>query len=178
MRSSRTLVALLAALLVGAAVRAQPVASEADVRAALVLRLAKYVTWPAGHDPAAGPPLAICVFGQDPIAASLRALATDPARIEIRRMGGDSADLLQCHVAVFAADAAVDVNYALVRLAGQPVLTIGASERFARSGGILALVNRDGRIAFVINNDAAKRAHLAVSSLLLQIATVVDGGVS
>lgn len=165
-----------AALLVGAAAPAQPIANESDVRAALVLRLAKYVTWPAERDPAASPPLAICVFGPDPIATSLRALAPDPARIAIRRIAGDSADLLECHVVVFASDAPVDVNYALARLAGQPVLTIGASERFARGGGMLGLVNREGRIAFVVNNDAAKRAHLAISSLLLQIATVVPGG--
>lgn len=169
------LVVALVALLVGASSPAQPTANESDVRAALVLRLAKYVTWPAGREPSATPPLAVCVFGSDPIATSLRSLAPAAARVAVRRIAGDSADLLECHVVVFAADAAGDVNYALARLAGQPVLTIGASERFARSGGMIGLVNRDGRIAFVVNNDAAKRARLAISSLLLQIATVVPG---
>lgn len=162
-------------LAVGVA-RAQPEATEAEVKAALVLRLAKYVTWPAERDPATTAPLIVCVVGDDPIAGSLRALSSAAARVDVRRVGGDSSDLLQCHIVVFGSDNAVDVNYALVRLAGQPVLTIGATERFARTGGILALVNRDGRIAFVVNNDAARRGHLAISSRLLQIASVVTGG--
>lgn len=166
---------LAAAVLAGGSASAQPQASEAELKAALVLRLAKYVTWPATRDPATDPPLTVCVVGQDPIGGSLRSLATDPARVEVRRMAGDAGDLLRCHVVVFASETDVDVNYALARLAGHPVLTIGGSERFARGGGVLALVNRDGRIAFVVNNDAAKRARLAISSRLLQIASIVQG---
>lgn len=174
MRTWLTAVVVAAFLAVGSA-SAQPQATEADLKAALVLRLAKYVTWPAPRDPVAEPPLTVCVVGEHQIGGSLRALATDPARIEVRRMAGDAGDLLRCHVVVFGSETEVDVNYALARLAGHPVLTIGATERFARAGGVLSLVNRDDRIAFVVNNDAARRAGLAISSRLLQIASVVQG---
>jgi hypothetical protein len=55
-----------------------------------------------------------------------------------------------------------------------PVLTVGEPSGFARSGGAIGLVFRDGRIAFEINPAAAARAGLTVSSKLLRLAEIVD----
>lgn len=156
-----------------AAVARPGTAREDDVKALLVLRLAKYVTWPAADVPRGA--LRVCAVGAGMAAALDRAAAGD-SDVVVRPVAGDTGDLLACDVAVFGDGADIDVHYALVRLAGQPVLTVGGTDTFARDGGMIALVTRDRHVTFVVNLGAARRGGLQISSRLLQIATLVDGG--
>ncbi|NJN05898.1 MAG: YfiR family protein [Rhodobacteraceae bacterium] len=61
----------------------------------------------------------------------------------------------------------------LAALKGRPILTVGDFHPFAARGGMIGLVQRDSRLAFEVNVDAAKDAGLTLSSRLLQLATLV-----
>ncbi len=50
------------------------------------------------------------------------------------------------------------------------LLTVGETPGFLEHGGIINLVEVQGRIRFEINQEAAKRAGLTVSSRLLRLA--------
>jgi len=56
---------------------------------------------------------------------------------------------------------------------GSPVLTVGDVDGFAEAGGMIGLINADNRVQFEINNEAAQRANLKISSQLLRLARLV-----
>ena len=63
----------------------------------------------------------------------------------------------------------------LERLAGQPVLTVGEGDGFARRGGVIGLVVESNLARFEVNLHAAQRTGLLLSSKLLGVARVVEG---
>jgi hypothetical protein len=50
------------------------------------------------------------------------------------------------------------------------ILTVGEREDFAERGGVVRLVEKSDRIAFEINHEAARAAHLRIGSQLLRLA--------
>jgi hypothetical protein len=151
--------------------------AEHDVKAAILYRVAKFIEWPDDSFANDTAPFVVCVAGDTKSLAAFDALSgrtIDNRSIAVRRVTGDMIDLRACHAAFFASDSNADVDYALVKLRGLPVLTVGEAEEFARRGGMLALVTRDRRVTFAINLNASRRARLNVSSQFLQLATVVD----
>ncbi|HYM34430.1 MAG TPA: YfiR family protein [Steroidobacteraceae bacterium] len=163
-------------LLAGASSAAPPVASEHEVKAAMLYRVAKFIEWPTQSFATNDAPFVVCVAGDE---NALRAF--DPLNgrqlnghsVVARRVSGDAFDLRQCHAAFFPRDTVTDANYALGKLQGMPVLTVGEAEDFAHRGGMLALITQDARVHFALNIDASKQAGLKVSAQLLQLATVV-----
>ena len=58
---------------------------------------------------------------------------------------------------------------------GEPAARVVAdADGFARKGGIANFIVSDQRVRFAINESAAKRAGLKVSSKLLRLAELVD----
>ena len=58
-------------------------------------------------------------------------------------------------------------------LKGKCVLTIGETEGFAQTGGVINFTLEENKVRFEINVDAAERSHLKISSKLLALAKVV-----
>jgi hypothetical protein len=56
----------------------------------------------------------------------------------------------------------------------QPVLLIGETSDFARIGGIINFISRNGRLHFEINIQEAERHGLKISSRILQLATIIE----
>jgi hypothetical protein len=79
-----------------------------------------------------------------------------------------------CHVLFIPAAEKARGETILRALAQAPVLTVGDSEEFAQSGGIIGLKLRAGRVRFDINLAAARKAGLSLSSQLLKLADTVQ----
>lgn len=172
-RGPALLLALAAGLLWPAASQA---VSEYQVKAAFLLNFGKYVEWPAS---AASGALDICVLGNDPFGETLDQTlagrtvgkrAVQPRRVKTLGAASDCEILF-----VSKADASV-VNEVLSSLRGSPVLLVGEQARFARDGGMINFVEVDSKVRFEINEAAAKAAGLKISSQLLKLATIVEGG--
>lgn len=151
-------------------------AAEHDVKAAVLYRVAKFIEWPDDSFASSSAPFIVCVAGDTKALSAFDALngrSIDGHAIAVRRVTGDMIDLRLCHAAFFASDSNADVDYALDKLKGLPVLTVGEAEEFAHRGGILALVTRNQRVTFAINLPVSRTAGLSVSSQFLQLATVV-----
>ena len=154
----------------------QPQVSEHELKAALLFRVVKFIEWPASAFGAASAPFVMCVVGDEARARAFQSLQgrlLNGRHVAVRRVTGDMLDLGQCHAAFFPLDTDADVDYALGKMRSAPLLTVGESDAFVNRGGTLALVTRDQRVQFTINLAASKRSQLAVSSQLLQLATVV-----
>lgn len=156
-----------------------PAVSEYAVKAAVLFKVTKFIEWPAATFANDRSTLVICVVGADAPLSSFESLESNQlgARpIDVRLVTGDMLDLRQCQVAFFPTDSGADVDYALSKLEGMPVLTVGETEQFAQRGGTLALVTREQRVRFTVNLAASKRSRLKISSQLLNLATVIEEG--
>ena len=150
--------------------------TECELKAAILYNLAKFVEWPESTFSSPDAPLGIGVLGEDPFGAALpeavrdRLVAGHP--IEIRRFAQPDA-VRGCQV-LFIALPRGEIPRVLRELAPHGVLTVGEGERFARAGGVIALVMEENRVAFAINLSAAERANLTLSSKLLRLARRVE----
>ena len=160
---------LLAAVTVPAVtLRGQEVTLEYQVKAAYLLNFTRFVDWPQGAF-GQGSPFTICVAGRNPFGPALEATLegeTAAGRGLTSRVVRDAA--ADCHTLFVPRGVAAAPYLRSVRAA--PVLTVGETEEFLMQGGMIRFVMDNGRIRFEINQDAATRAQLRISSRLLQLA--------
>jgi len=151
--------------------------SEYQVKAAFLLNFGKYVEWPASA--LAPDALAICVLGTDPFGAALdQTLAgrrIGGRRLQARRVT-DVSQARGCNILFVGRAKPARLDAVFSGLEGQPILLVGEQERFARKGGIINFIEVDQKIRFEINEAAARRARLKISSQLLKLATIVEDG--
>lgn len=155
----------------------EQVASEYAVKAAIVYKIAKFVSWPDHALPADDNVLPICLPTADPIAPAMDALAGKMVQgkmIEVRRFQETSTLATDCAI-VFLSQAATLRRPSLVsNIANAPVLTIGDSADFVDTGGIITLEIQNNRVQFAINVGASDRAGLDISAQLLQLAKITN----
>jgi hypothetical protein len=152
-------IAIAAAGVVGAA---QDVPLEYRVKAVYLFNFLKYVEWPEGNTA----PLTICVAGRNPFGDVLAATVKDE-RIANRDVTAR---------VIIEPDAACDVLFvprmtqAGPYLRGAPAaLTVGEAPDFLLQGGIILFLQDGPNVRFQINEDAANRTGIHISSRLLRL---------
>lgn len=173
LRLPAKLLALAALLAPASQANAQPL--ELSVKAAFLPKFARYVAWPPYARPGPGEAVRLCVIGDDPFGRVLdRAVSgerIDDHPIVIRRLSGlDGA--AQCHIAFVNGGSGRSTAQLLAGLRQLPVLTVTD----ARQGGDRGMIHftiHQGRVAFHIDDAAAARSNLAISSRLLGLAVSV-----
>jgi hypothetical protein len=165
---------LLAARLLPGAEPAQGT-SEYEVKAAFVYNFAKFVEWPQTPLGATS----FCVVGQEQAYSALevvvrgRTIGGRPP--EVKRVNSGPEARGQCQILFIASKEAGRTAAILSALKDDSILTIGESEKFLEQGGTINFLLEDSRVRFEISLPPAHRAHLAISSKLLQLATRVVG---
>lgn len=169
--------AVAAAVVLGCAVQAwaQSAPSEENtLKAAFVFNFAKYTEWP---EPLWGKStkLSVCVAGpRDGFAQAVAALDAKPPlrdrQIEVHTVARVE-DASACHVMVFTSRQKMPEW--LRGLRNAPVLTVGESDGFAAGGGVIGVYVEGEKLRFEINQDAAQRAGLRLSSQMLKLARLV-----
>jgi hypothetical protein len=161
-------------LLVAGLARAAP-APEYQVKAAFLFNFAKFVDWPAGAL-ARQSSMNVCVLGEDPFGPILNRTVEGKTvhdrPIRVARVA-DLSDVAQCHVLFISASEQRELPRLLPAIARLGILTVSDSARFVQDGGMIGFTRDDNRVRFEINNDAAERAGLRISSQLLKLATRV-----
>ena len=150
---------------------------EYPVKLAFLYNFTKFVEWPLASYRDAVAPLAICIVGRDPfspdIESDLRTRMVGKHRVEVRDL--KLTDTLSvCHV-VFIPVTEKDQASKIVRdLKGSSTLTVSETEGFAELGGIINLTVEGNKVHFEVNQLAAQRAGLKISSKLLSLAKIVS----
>jgi len=158
-------------------VYAEAVASEYEVKAALLYKLTLFVEWPAGKLPKVREPFLIGVLGKDPFRSVLdetvagKSVKGRPIRV---KRSQKPEDLVDCHIVFISSSEKSRLTEILELFRESQVLSIGDMEGFAEHGGIINLRMRDNKIKFDINQEAATRARLDLSSKLLRLARIVS----
>jgi hypothetical protein len=156
--------------------------TEYQVKAAFLFHFAEFVTWPAGALGNAGDSFLICVLGDDPFHGDLettiqgKILATRTVRV---RHVEQEQETQGCHVLFIGKNELKGASSLAATLRNMPVLTVGESDNFLQSGGIIRFCMEDRKVRFEINQEAAEAANLKISSRLLLLAKTVvkrEGG--
>jgi hypothetical protein len=164
----RLLTASLAVLLTHAAVAADnPV--EYAVKGTYLYKFLPFVGWPAQ---APNAPLAICILGGDPFGATLDQAVNDQHveahPVALRRV--DSPDAAQSCQLVFIANGPNEAA-AVQALQGKPILTV--TDSGAAAPGIVSFAIENNHVRFDIDDAAAAKDGLTISSKLLSLARAV-----
>jgi hypothetical protein len=155
--------------------RAEDLSLEYQVKAAFLLNFTRFIEWPATAFADAGSPFTMCVLGKDPFARALDDVIEGETaggrKLSIRRINEPPAPRACQIVFIDAGDK--DLRKIISAL-GPGVLTVGEGAGFVREGGIIGFVIDNRRVRFDINQSAADRAELKLSSKLLSVARAVE----
>lgn len=147
-------------------------ADEAQVKAAFVYNVMRYVEWPEGAL-VPGAPLIVCRVGSGALSQALSVLEGRQVAGRPVRVRSVDADPSGCQVLVLPDG---EGRTLLPRAQGRPILTLGEGWDFLDDSGIVAMVVLDGKLAFGANLEGARRANLRLSAQFLKLARrVLDG---
>ncbi len=148
---------------------------ESRIKAAFLYNFAKFTVWPVKAFADAKAPFRLCVLGEDPFHGALDALEGRTVKnrpiVISRPASAESRE--QCHLLFVSASVHGRVGTILESLRGMPVLAVGDTPRFARSGGIIRHETVENMVRFEINVEAAQHAKLKIDSRLLRLGRIV-----
>lgn len=163
---------ILTLLLGGLAARAQ--APEYEVKGVFMYKFGDYVEWPAAAFDGPGAPFTIGILGDDPFDGTLdqivqnRTIQGRPVVIKrFRRVD----EVRGVQILYLGASETERWQKDLENLKGMTILTV--SDQTRRPGAVITFVLQDKKVRFEIDQDAAGRSGLKLSSKLLSLATAV-----
>jgi len=166
---------------------------EYKIKAAFLYNFIKFVDWPKEKMADSNEPIIIGIIGSKKFVKALEPLIHKKIKnrnISIKYFEGyeklkksqDDDDrqwnqkieaLKTCHVLMFCICDSVRIENSsqiIKALKGSPVLTVGETDGFLESGGIINFLMEDKKVRFEINVTAAKKSKLKISSKLLRLA--------
>jgi hypothetical protein len=152
------------------------VTKEYQIKAAYLYNFAKFVEWPAQSFTNSDSPLVIGVYGQNPFGTELEAIAKDHqinGRHIVIKMVATPADTGDVNLLFIGSEEDGQVSQTLAALGDADILTVGESEKFAASGGMIQFIRDADKVRFSIDADAAERHGLKISAQLLKLAASV-----
>ena len=162
-------------LLPGSASAAAP---EYDLKAAFLFNFAKFVEWPESAFAGDRTPLTICVYGEDPFGSTLDGVVQNERvgeRTLLVQRPDSLDDLGGCHVLFVGRSEKDRLGEVMAQVSGKPVLTVADTDGFLRAGGIINFVLEGSKVRFLIDQEAAGRSGLVISSKLMRLAVNTGG---
>jgi len=150
-------------------------ASAYESEASLIVKITKFVHWPPGTFANSRGVLRLCIVGTDASGDSIDGLAGQRLQdkvIAVARVASPEQSVSGCHILFVKKSERDRLAAVLDSTARSPVLTISDIDGFAAEGGVVGFSSVDGKIRFVINIAASKRAGLTFGAQLLQIAAL------
>lgn len=152
---------------------------EYQVKAVFLYHFTRFVDWPDSAFGGAGEPLTIGVLGADPFGEYLDSTVKGESKgsrpIAIKRLTR-AAQARECQILFIGRAQGVDLEPFLAELKDRPILTVGESESFGRSGGMIRFYTDRTRIRLRINLDGVQAAKLSISAKLLRLADLQSSG--
>jgi hypothetical protein len=151
-----------------------PAVSEYEVKAAFIHNIVKYMEWPKGTVAVVGV-MRLCIAGEDPFGSATEILHDQPVadvNWQVVRVGADF-DLRTCRVLFIAASESDRLGNILDAIKGSAVLTVGDTDGYAKRGVMVNFYLEAQKVRFEINQGAARKAGIVISSRLLRLARIV-----
>jgi hypothetical protein len=177
LKNARTIVLLLSSIAFCIPVPvciAQEPPLEYQVKAAYLLNFTKFVQWPESAFSDQRSPLAICILGEDRFGTSLDEIVKGEVvnghELVVQRIRRVT-EARSCQVVYIGAPEKEAPKILDDLRPG--ILTVGEGEKFLEHGGIIAFVIENRRVRFDIDQRAAGRSMLTLSSRLMSVARSV-----
>jgi hypothetical protein len=150
-----------------------PAPSEYQLKAAFLFNFAKFVEWPPEAFVGTRAPLVIGLLGQNPFGDDLKRTihgkAISNRSLTVKEIHSLS-EATNCHMLFISTSEKQRLPEILEGLHTASVLTVGETDGFTDDGGMIGFVLEGNKIRFRINETAARRAGLKVSSKLSSLA--------
>lgn len=147
-------------------------ARDFDIKAGYMLRAVAFIEWPAGAFSSPLSPLNLCLVGADPFGVALdeaaKAQVINGRPVAIRRLARIETGA-GCHLVYVGKAAEQPTHEFLTKFAAAPMLIV-TDEAWGPEHGHIHLVIADDRVRFYVDDAAARRAGLSISSRLLSVA--------
>ncbi|HEY5253091.1 MAG TPA: YfiR family protein, partial [Acidobacteriaceae bacterium] len=162
----------------GQKITAQSSDDEYRVKAAFLFHFAQLVDWPADTVKATDGSLFLCTVGDDPFQGALedtvagKAVGTRVLRIRHLK---ETQDMHACQMVFLGNAVSKQIPALLAGLHNAPILTVGETPDFLKSGGMVRFLLADNNVRFAINVAAANAAGLKIGARLLILAQNVLG---
>jgi hypothetical protein len=166
---------ILAALALAPVAMAQaPGTRERQIRAALVYKVSRFVTWPEGAIPARGP-FTFCHVSDEAtsqVLAGIEGRAIQERRTRMRRLeAADARSIEGCNLLYITGTSAFPPDARSAAVAGATLVVVDGPRGDAEAA-MVQLVSRDNRLGMVVDLGMVRSAQLSIDATLLQLAEV------
>ncbi|HUA38330.1 MAG TPA: YfiR family protein [Candidatus Sulfopaludibacter sp.] len=147
--------------------------TEYQIKAAFLYHFAQFVEWPQRAFASSHSPIVIGVLGENVFGGNLQQIIRNKTvnhrPFQVKQFHAVP-ETTNCQILFISPSERRRLPEILKRLSGASVLTVSEMDHFTDSGGMINFVILNDEVHFQINNDAAKKAGLQISSKLLTLA--------
>lgn len=150
--------------------RQRALSAEPDIKAAFLFNFTKFVEWPDGSPDGA---FQICTVADpafDSVLAQTLSGESTAGRAIVRTTPAGPERARGCHILFIGRSESGQIERWIAAVRGQPVLIVGETKAAEDAGAHVTFVVEDNRVRFDVNEDAAARSGLQVSSKMLRVA--------
>ncbi len=150
--------------------------AEYQVKSAMIYNMVLFMDWPEDALPTSSTKFSICVVGKGGLVAAVDSLQGKQVKGKtvVVHQGSAANNASGCQVLVLSDLDKSATASLLERTRINPVVTVADSSNFARSGGTVGFILQNGKVRFEINQAAAQRHRIRISSQLLKLATITQ----
>lgn len=170
-----SMLVVVVTLVVGNAV-AKDSAAEISVKATIIHKITKFVSWPESRFTASNHPLRFCVLGDSTVLNAFENLGDRSIHgrpMLVMFAPGPDSVASSCDVLYLYSDQKQSADVWIKSVTGQPVLTFGEAGGFGGIGSIVTMSVRRNKVRFSIDLAANENTGLRISAQLLQLAATV-----
>ena len=170
-------VMLLLISLAPAAAYASNTPAEHAVKAAIAVKITKFVTWPEGALASDGDFIRFCVVEDSHIVEAFSELRKVPIHgrlLKLVVLADPEATAANCDVLYLENGSIRRTDIWLQHVADKPILTIGEAGTLGADQSIVNLSLRRKKVRFAINLEASEKSGLTVGAQLLHLAAVTS----
>jgi YfiR/HmsC-like len=149
--------------------------TEYKIKAAMICNFIQFVEWPSEAFSSPDAPLVVGIVAPNPFGDMLEQLTAGksisgrPIRIKYLS-DGDRVE--NCHAVFVPAAQEAGTAKIMQQIGNSSVLSIGETDSFLNSAGMIRFYTEDNKLRFEINPDAAESARLRISAKLLKLAKI------
>jgi hypothetical protein len=133
----------------------------------------RYVIWPDEHNQG---DFEIMVLGDSPLLDELKALAAakkvGDRSIKITRINS-TAEIKKCNILFIPASNSGKLGEVVTKVSNQPTLIITEETGLGTKGSHINFIQKDGKLAFELNQAAATKHNLKISNTLTGMAILI-----
>ena len=159
---------------------AEPTISKLQLESAYLYNFLLFAHWPEEGQASQQTTMTVCILGDEALAEQFAPVAGKAIkdsqytlRIKAIRPPLQATDLEGCVLLFIGQQAQVSVPEVLAQVKGQPILTVSNLPNFAAQGGMLALLEVDGKLRWQVNQAVTEANGLRLDAQLLRNATAV-----